>query len=158
MDISTKLEQKKALIVNNYEKSEIRKKYVELADSSMQRQCFEEAVYFYCEALKLNSNHSRIHASLGNALLNMKKIDSAIRFYRQAIEIKSNSPGAFKKMGDALQMKGNLDGAIICYQQALKLNPRLLDICNLLGKIFLLQGKSQEAQQYFDAFQKLKAN
>lgn len=151
------MEKEKLKIIKSYPKKEVRRKYIERADSSLKAKHFEEAVYFYCQALKLNSHHSRVHASLGNALLNMKELDRAINSYRQAIELEYNSPGAFKKMGDALKMKGNLDEAIVAYQRALKLKPSLPNICNLIGDILSQQGQEEKAQQYYNANKKIKA-
>ena len=150
------IEREHLKIIKSYPKKAVRRKYIELADSLLREKRFEEAVYFYCQALKLNSHHSRVHASLGNALLNMNELDRAIYCYRRAIELNYNSPGAFKKMGDALQMKGNLDEAIVAYKRALKLKPNLFNICNLIGDILFQQGHEEKARQYYNAYKKMK--
>lgn len=143
-------------IIESISKKEIRKKYIYLADSLMQEKSFREAFFFYHQASIIDPNHSRIHASLGNALLNMGESEKAIDCYRRAIEIKSNYPGAFKRMGDAFRLKGDLNEAILCYQKALKLKPSLSELLTSIANILAQQQKNEEAQKYFDAYQKLQ--
>jgi tetratricopeptide (TPR) repeat protein len=112
-----------------------------LASSEPQRECLEDAVAKFHQALTRRWNFPEAHYNLGVALRNVGRNEAAIFHYHMAIEMNPDYAMAYNNLGNALDDKGEYDDAIAEYRKAIELNPDDPMTHNNLGTA--LSGKGQ---------------
>jgi serine/threonine protein kinase/Tfp pilus assembly protein PilF len=104
-----------------------------------------EAVRYYQAALALRPDNPAVHANLGVALHDERKLDEAIAEYRKAIELDPKFAPAHTSLGNALHEQKKLPEAIAEYRKAIELDPKLAHAHNGLGAALRDKGKVEEA-------------
>ncbi len=123
--------------------------YIRIADLLIKQAEYEQAIDYLNKAIAINPDMPYCYMLMGNAYAQMKSFNEAIQNYTRAIQIKPDHFNAYKRIGDILCQKNELTTAARCYLKALQINPQATHINRLLGDIFLKQGKSAEAQHYY---------
>lgn len=124
-----------------------------LGYSLMKKGRYDEAIYYYREAIRLQSqgaataqvDNVTAHFLLGLAFANNNQWDEAIVCYRKALDIQPGYADAHNNLGNALMAKGQLDEAIGQFQETLRLRPDSADARNNLGNALMAKGQLDAA-------------
>lgn len=82
-----------------------------------------EAVRYFAKAVALRPRSFAAHDSLGNALLDQKKVDEAIAEYQLAIKLKPDDADAHNALREALLLRGGNVEAIAALREANRIKP-----------------------------------
>ena len=80
----------------------------------------DSAIYFYKEAVKINSNYDKAHFALGKAYLSSALYDKAEVSFKNAISANLSYAKAYENLGSIYTIKGEHSTAIINYKLAVQ--------------------------------------
>ena len=106
---------------------------------------YDEAVQYFTEALRIDSDYFDALINMGFTLYDQGKPAEAISYYRRALEIKPDSAKAHMQLALALVKQGKGDEALQQFYKAQELAPSDADIRTNLGLMLARQGKLSEA-------------
>ncbi len=112
--------------------------------------CYEKAIAYYSEALKLNSSLFDVYNKRGIVYNDKGKYDLAIRDYNTAIEYYPDYADAYANRGLAYNQKGNHDRAIQDYNKAIELDPESADSYNNRGLTYKKIGEADLALEDYN--------
>ena len=108
---------------------------------------YKQSVFFFNEALKLDSSNYSLWNKLGATLAHIGRTEEAIDAYHRALEIKPNCVRVWANLGLAHAFKKEFDEAARLYLNALTLNPKAKHIWNYLQTACICMGISSEVLQ-----------
>jgi Flp pilus assembly protein TadD len=110
-----------------------------------QVQYWRNSVTLFDHTLKVTTQNSLIHTSLGNVLTQQGKYDLAMAHLTKAVQLKPEHPSAHINLAVALMQLGKLEEAITHYTKALQLDPENSVVYSNLGNALAAQGRLDEA-------------
>ena len=111
---------------------------------------FNEAIYHFRYAIRLEPEYAGPYGYMGIALARQGKTDDAIVYYQKALEIKQADETTHNNLGVALAGKGMFNEAIQHFQKALKIRPDYVYANRNMGGALARQGKMEEAMGYYE--------
>jgi tetratricopeptide (TPR) repeat protein len=96
----------------------------------------DSAVFYYAEAVSLDSTYTKAHVNLGIALENLNRFDDAKAHYVKAIEIDSTDVLAHCHLGHYYHVRGDIGEAVNQYRRALAADPKSAQAHYNLGLAF----------------------
>ena len=66
---------------------------------------FDEAIYEFQQAIRIDPSYANAHNNLGNVLLAQGKVDEAIREFREVVRLQPDSPSAAANLAAALKRR-----------------------------------------------------
>ena len=115
---------------------------------------YEDAIKYYTEAIKINSNDSDVYNNRGNAYSGLKDYKEAIKDYDKAIKINPKLIEAYYNRGIAYFKLDEYGKAIKDYDKAIELNPNYSNAYNNRGVAYVKLGKYDKAiKDYTDAIE-----
>jgi tetratricopeptide (TPR) repeat protein len=125
--------------------------YNNLASAQARRGNFKDALANYQAAIRLKSDYTEAHYSIGVILAKQGKLSEGIAHFQTALQIDPNNYEAHNNLGVALLVRGNLDRAVDHLKKALQLAPDNPAAHNNLGKALQLKENLQAAVEHFNA-------
>ena len=135
--------------------------YRQLAKNLEQENQWQEAALCYRQALELNLSANAYQQQLLpndesdlpkrlEATTNSEEsqLDKAIRRYRQQAKLQPNSAKIQTDLGNLYKKKQQWQAAVACYQKAIALDSQYALAYLNLAKIFVREGKSEQAADY----------
>ncbi len=107
--------------------------------------CYEKAIAYYSEALKLNSNLFDVYNKRGIVYNDKGKYDLAIKDYNTAIELKPGIARSYSNRGVTYTEKGNFEFAFADFNTAIELDPNDAMAYSNRGGIHFLKGNFEFA-------------
>jgi TolB-like protein/Tfp pilus assembly protein PilF len=107
-------------------------------------------------ALELDPLSLIIRTNLGVAYLHNGRIDDAIAHFRKAIELDGTFHYAYRSYGLALELQGKIPEAISYYEKAATLTDAPIEL-GMLGRIYGIVGRKDEAQKILERLRQLRA-
>lgn len=107
-------------------------------------------------ALELDPLSLIIRTNLGVACLHNGRIDDAIAHFRKAIELDGTFHYAYRSYGLALELQGKIPEAISYYEKAATLTDAPIEL-GMLGRIYGIVGRKDEAQEILERLRQLRA-
>ena len=104
---------------------------------------FHDANSLFNEATRANPNNLEAHALWGDLFLEKFNASDAERSYQEALDINS-------RFTPALVGIANVVGDERALQRALAINPNSISAMETYGQLLLVNGRDDEAQDYFD--------
>jgi tetratricopeptide (TPR) repeat protein len=106
--------------------------------------------------LKAHPGDLRSRHNLALVLESQQQTDEALRLLRGILEAKSDAADAHYLLGKILVAQGSAAEAVTHLETAARLAPEDASIRYQLGQAYQKLGRTEQAQQQFEAFQKLK--
>jgi Flp pilus assembly protein TadD len=119
---------------------------------------YEEAIYHFAYAIRLEPEYAGPYSYMGVALAGQGKTDEAIFYYHEALKIKQNDETTHNNLGVALAGKGKFDEAILHFQEALRIRPDYVYANRNMGDALARLGKMEEAIGYYEKALKIDRN
>jgi tetratricopeptide (TPR) repeat protein len=94
-----------------------------LGNSYLYSNQYEKALTAYREALRVDSNYSRVYVSMGHAAQNLRYLDEAIDAYQKAIRANADDAEARVGLISTELKRGNAQAAFQHYEVLRKLDP-----------------------------------
>jgi protein O-mannosyl-transferase len=111
---------------------------------------FNEAIYHFGYAIKLEPEYAGPYSYMGLVLARQGKIDEALVYYHEALRINQNDETTHNNLGVALAGKGMFNEAILHFQEALRLRPDYVYANRNMGGALAGLGKMEEAIGYYE--------
>lgn len=105
---------------------------------------FQEAKYWFCQAVKANPGQPSGWVNLGNTLRRLLRPRAAAKCLTKALELAPASTAILVNLANAYRDMGRLKRAESLYRQALELDPRLAQAHFNLAMVLLAQGRMEE--------------
>jgi O-antigen biosynthesis protein len=128
------------------------------AEAAKNQEQIEEAINYYQEAIKINSNSATAYQSLGDVYLSVSKWSEALKFYQTALKINPNCDWSYYNLGEAYYQLKKWEEAIVAYQKALDLNSNLPDIHKKLANTFFQRANIDRETLLITYQQKIQDN
>ncbi len=106
---------------------------------------FTEAAAAYRQAVALNPNSGAFQYALGYVSASLGDYNTAKEAYRHAVQIDRNNKNAYLGLGVVLSHLRQYDNAVWAYEQAISLDARNGQAYELIGKMFVQQGRRGDA-------------
>ncbi len=119
---------------------------------------YNEALRYYDEALKVQSNNLKALFNKGVMLQMLGKPGEAIKYYDQYLEINPYDPEAWSNKGMALRRMGRVTDAIKAYEKGIDLNPEDATLWSNKGIALRSMGKTEEAIKCYDRALEIDSN
>lgn len=114
----------------------------------------DPAVALYRSALRQAPEEVALLNNLANSLRELGRLDEARAAYESALSLLPDDPGLVSNLGSLAKDRGDLDEAVRLGLKAVALGGDVLAHSNL-GYAYYLQGKIDEAAEWFDRAEKL---
>lgn len=111
---------------------------------------YEEAIYHFGYAIRLEPEYEGPYGYMGIALARQGKTDEALVYYHEALRIKQNDETTHNNLGVALAGKGMFNEAILHFQEALRIRPDYVYANRNMGGALARLGKMEEAIGYYE--------
>jgi tetratricopeptide (TPR) repeat protein/GT2 family glycosyltransferase/glycosyltransferase involved in cell wall biosynthesis len=111
--------------------------YAKLGDFYAEKQQWEEAIFFYQKAIKLEPKFIQVYRNLARIYNQFGQSEKATECLFQALTLEPNKAGAEQhfSLGNVLRQQRKNDRAIDCYRQAIKLQPEFSEAYLRLGEV-----------------------
>ncbi len=119
------------------------------ADKCAESGKYNDAIFLYEEALKLNPKSARIRHAIGQIYEKIGMDEKAFIYYEEAVKNNPRFIHAHQSMGDLHIKKGNTDKAMQVLENAAKISPNNSERQTQLGKIYLQKGDVEKADRAF---------
>ncbi len=120
--------------------------FVSYANTLMALQKYDEAIYYYHEAIRVDPEISDIYYFLGNAFFLSGRHEDAIPVYVRSIKIEKNRrPEAYFNLGNVLCTMFRYKEAVKCYKMTLKLDPSNFEAYFNLANCYHILGSNKKA-------------
>ncbi len=116
------------------------------------------AIYYYQAAIKQDSNYLLSYQNLGSAFILNGEPFKAIAILKDGFEIAKQNPVTLNLLGIAFYFAENNKKAIEYLELASRLDKKYSDPVFNLGKIAKLEGRSKDAQLYWEKYLDLDSN
>lgn len=93
------------------------------AFAQMQEENYEDAIHYYKLAIEQQPNDGYLHASLGNAYIQLEDLDAALEQYEEATKIFASDHSLFMTLGELYEENNQIDEAVQAYLKASELVP-----------------------------------
>jgi len=110
----------------------------------------DEAIGFFKEALRLNSDHLIALENLGNAYRQQKRWEEARATLERAVAVGPRDPEANYSLGMVFAQTGDTERAYQYLRNALEFRPAYPEALNNLGVLYLRIGRRDEAVAAFE--------
>lgn len=123
-----------------------------LGSSYAQKQQWIKAISCYKEAIEINPDLSKTYRNLARVYSKIGKKERAALCWYEAFSREPNcvKPEEHLRLAQNLLALKQTEKAIACLHHAVQLDPDFSAAYSLLGKLFASQGKTEEAQAYYD--------
>ena len=105
---------------------------------------FNDAVYHYNEALRIDPKYVKARNNLGTVLARQGKFNDAVYHFSQALQADPNYAGAYYNLGKIFANQGKTEDAILFYRKALYYSPNMTQVLYNLSWILA----SHEDEKY----------
>jgi stress-induced-phosphoprotein 1 len=92
-------------------------------NAALQANRFDEAIDYYSQAIKIDSNNHVLFSNRSAALVKAKKYTEALEDAEQCIKINPNWSKGYSRKGNAFEFLGRLSDAKTAYEAGLKIDP-----------------------------------
>jgi TolB-like protein/DNA-binding winged helix-turn-helix (wHTH) protein/cytochrome c-type biogenesis protein CcmH/NrfG len=99
----------------------------------------------YHRAVELEPGNPENVAMAADSAATLGRFDEALRLNRRAIDLDPLNAGSWESLGETEYFMGQLNEAVADCKKALELNPDVFPGPLMLGKIYVLQGRPQDA-------------
>ena len=130
--------------------------HLNLANTILKMQRYDEAVEHYKRAIELRSNFVDAHFNLGFAFFLQNRPDEAIEQYHNVLRLRKNYGRIHYHLANALAKKKQLDKAIEHYNKALQRRPHDSEAHNNLALALVKKEKINEAIEHYNKSLELK--
>jgi tetratricopeptide (TPR) repeat protein len=103
---------------------EIAKRYFDSGNAKLRDRDYQLAIEDYNEALRIDTQNTKIYDNRGIARSQLGDLDGAIADYEEAIRLNPQNANAYYNRGIARSQLGDPDEAIADYEEAIRLNPQ----------------------------------
>lgn len=119
---------------------------------------YEQALYFFNKALKIDPNYSAAYNNKGNTLRTMGQLDEALDNYNKAIEIHPKEPEYYYNKASVLEEMENFDDAKAAYLKTLDLRNDHIEALNALALCYVRNKDYENTHKYLDRLLKISPN
>jgi protein O-GlcNAc transferase len=119
--------------------------HLSLANTLVQRNCWDEAANLYRNLLVLDPERSEVYFNLGSALGKLGKLDEAINSFRTFADLMPDNALVHYTLGNTFKKQGDLEKAIASYREAIARQP------NYPEALYNLANSLVECQQIDEA-------
>lgn len=127
-----------------------------LARSYYTKERFDDALSEYKKIVELEPNNATAQVSIGFVYKMKGMYDDAIAACNKALQADPQLASAYNCLGASYAQKKMYSEAVDAYKKALDINPNYADAQFGLGIAYESTGKTEEAKQAFDTFDKIK--
>src|SRR6266481_6298305 len=99
----------------------------------------------YHRAVELEPGNPENVAMAADSAATLGRFDEALRLNRRALDLDPLNAGSWESLGETEYFMGQLNEAVADCKKALELNPDVFPGPLMLGKIYVLQGRPQDA-------------
>jgi len=99
----------------------------------------------YQRALALEPGNAMVLRSAGGLAASLGRLDEALALHRRAVELDPLSAAARMNLGTYAYYAGHYDEAVAAFRNLLELDPSIPVIHHDLARVYLAQGRSQQA-------------
>jgi len=131
--------------------------YVRMAHTAVETGEFDRAVALAQRALKIDPVMPGIHTELGRALRGLAQPRESLAAFEQAVKISPKSAENHHLLGQAYLQLQQYEQAKQSYTMALRINPNYTEACYGIVSACARLGQKDEAAQYRQKFQEMKA-
>ncbi len=111
----------------------------------LQVQYWSNGTTLYEHAINVTTDNDLAHYSLGNDLLDQRRLDGAIKHFTEVLRLDPHNYRAHNGIGIAFFYKGNCNEAAAFFRKALQINPDSVNARNNLQKVLAVQKKNNKA-------------
>ncbi len=119
--------------------------HLSLANTLVQRNCWDEAANIYRNLLRLDPNRAEAYFNLGGVLNKQGKLDEAINSFRAFANLVPDNAQVHYSLGNTFKKQGDLESAIASYREAIIRQP------NYAEALYNLANSLVECQQIDEA-------
>lgn len=134
--------------------------YNDLGNAYFALKQYDEAVAAYQDAIRLKPDNALAYFGLGRSYSESKDYEKAISAFREAVRIKPDLAGAWFMLGGSHYAVGQYPEAETALQRVIRLasNKAVLPAAySLLGDVYVMTGKAEEALQICSALARIDA-
>lgn len=124
--------------------------FINKADSLYEKDKVNEALNYYNEALKIDSNDAILYMKIGVCNNDLKKFNIGLEAFNKCIEIDSLNYQAIGSRGRAKKNLNDYEGAMNDYNKSLKMQSLQYSVLNNRGHLYLLLGNIDSAWADFN--------
>jgi len=99
----------------------------------------------YQRAAELEPGNPEAVTGAASSAAILGRLDEALRLNRRAVDLDPLNAGSWESLGETEYFMGQLDEAVADVKKSLELNPDVFPGPLMLGKIYVLQGRPQDA-------------
>src|SRR5579864_6785794 len=99
----------------------------------------------YQRAVELEPGNPEAVNGAASSAGTLGRFDEALRLNRRAVDLDPLNAGSWESLGETEYYMGQLDEAVADVKKSLELNPDVFPGALMLGKIYVLQGRPQDA-------------
>ena len=132
--------------------------YMQLANSSMDKQNYNKAIEYFTKVIQINPNNFEAYNGRGLAYLYMQNFNSSVENFTKSIQLNPNSPMAYSNRGISYAQLQKYPQALADFNKAIQLNPNDFEPYNSRGTTYYILKNYNSAIQDFSKVIQLDPN
>lgn len=128
-----------------------------LGDVFARQKDFTKAIEEFGKAIKINPRYADAYHNLGNAYLSLGRVDEGEQSYQKALEFNPKLWQSYAQLGAINANRGDWSAAENIVLKGISVTSDV-NLYQVLGKIYTLEGKTEKAKEAFDQATKLSTS